>query len=47
MFIAAGVDFLGIDATNNNIYKGPLAVLLEILDFYRQAGSRSDAPSGV
>lgn len=38
MFIAAGVDFLGIDATNNNIYKGPLAVLLEILDFYRQAG---------
>ena len=34
MFIAAGIDFLGIDATNNNIYKGPLTILLEILEKY-------------
>ena len=41
MFIAAGIDFLGIDATNNNIYEGPLAVLLEILETYRVAGYKA------
>ena len=38
MFIAAGMDFLAVDATNNNIYKEPLSVLLEILEKYRVAG---------
>ncbi len=38
MFIAAGMDFLAVDATNNNIYKEPLSVLLEILETYRAAG---------
>lgn len=38
MFIAAGLDFLAIDSTNNSIYQGPLTVLLEILEKYRVNG---------
>ncbi len=38
MFIAVGMDFLAVDATNNNIYTKPLSVLLEILEKYRLAG---------
>ncbi|MBP5466619.1 MAG: hypothetical protein J6Y43_03550, partial [Clostridia bacterium] len=38
MFIAAGIDFLGIDATNNDFYPEPLEVLLTVLDYYATAG---------
>ena len=38
MFIAAGIDFLGIDATNNDFYPEPLEVLLTVLDYYSAAG---------
>ena len=38
MFIAADIDFLGIDATNNDFYPAPLEVLLSVLDAYRVKG---------
>ncbi len=38
MFIAAGLDFLAIDTTNNDYYPKPLEVLLEILESYRVQG---------
>ena len=38
MFIAADIDFLGIDATNNDFYPAPLEVLLNVLEAYRLEG---------
>jgi len=38
MFIAAGLDFLAIDTTNNDYYPKPLEVLLEVLESYRLQG---------
>lgn len=40
MFIAAGIDFLAIDATNTDYYPQPLTVLLDTLESYRTAGYR-------
>ena len=38
MFIAAGVDFIALDLSNDVIYEDALMLLLETMDAYRQAG---------
>jgi hypothetical protein len=38
LFISAGIDFLAIDVSNNEIYIDSLTVLLDTLEAFRQAG---------